>query len=224
MLIITNLIGFMARRRPAATSPTTLTFVAGEFSSNSDTVNAPSGLQAGDLLIMMDWARDSGALPTTAIPTGFTAVTGGNFTSTASGNNRMIASYGISDGTETSFTGMAPGDSNTEKVILAFRPDQPINAVVTSTPLTQGTTGNPTAQVVTASGGTPPLVVLGMYASSGTIDVRTMTPTKTGEVGTATESGYIAYANYNSSPVDTTVDMNDEGAMNMMESFYLSVS
>ena len=86
------------------------------------------------------------------------------------------------------------------------------------------TDGNPSAQVVGASSGTPPLIVIGAYGTTGTVDPRTFSTTKDGEITADSFNAYLAYKIYNSSPQDSSIDMDDEGDANILQSCYLACS
>jgi hypothetical protein len=119
------------------------------------------------------------------------------------------------------------GNQDVRKVLVVFRGNVPI---AVATPNTWGheiTANNPVAQSVTASGGTPPLVVFGGYRSnSAAVDPRTFTvggsPAKDGEVASTSNLSYLAWKIYNSSPADVSVDMDDEGGTNMLQSGYIA--
>jgi hypothetical protein len=192
--------------------------------STANTITWPATLAAGDLAVMVDSgdSTSNGVPPTTVVPSGFTSIVNtANATS-----HRQICSYKILTGSESgSLTGM-DGVDNDRKAMVIFRGSSPIASVTVGSALGQQTTGNPTAQVPAASGGTPPLIVFGAYsaANGGTpVDPRSFTPAKDGEVSPNT-SCYLAWKIYNSAPADVTIDMDDEGAMNILQSFYLQVT
>lgn len=197
---------------------TTLSFQA-DATSTSDTITGPASIAAGDLLVLWDGAHNLSGLPTSVVPTGFTSIVSFNDGS----NDRAIASYKIADGSEASatITGMN-GNISDDKMLYVFRGNQAISSVSALDIASESTAGNPTAQVVNASGGTPPLIVFGCYFVPGAaVDPRTFNPAKDGEITSSTRA-YLAYKIYNSSPADVTVDMDDELDTNMLASFYLS--
>ena len=112
------------------------------------------------------------------------------------------------------------GTSQNRKVLLVFRPNVPANSLsVGPTSVATISDINPVAQTIVATGGTAPLVVIGFYGSSGTIDPRTFTvggsAAKDGEVSESNNL-YAAYKIYNSAPADVVVDMDDEGTDNVV--------
>lgn len=182
------------------------------------TLTVPSGVRAGDLLVFLDRVSTTG-LPTSVVPSGFTtAVTSNDAT-----NVRMITSYKIANGTEggTNITGMTPGDFEDGKALLVFRGNKPIRTASLLDAAGEVTNGNPASQVVNASGGAAPLIVIAGYASNTAVNPRTFTPTKDGEVNPDTLL-YLAYKIYNSGPADVTVDIDDEGNGNGLQSFYIA--
>lgn len=188
--------------------------------STATTITAPAGINAGDLLVLLDYVIDIFSTPTSVVPSGFTSIS-----DVTSGKTRCILSYKKADGTEgsTSLTGMSSGSGTLYKTLVTFRGDVAATTITSNDPGGQATTGNPTAQTVTASGGSPPLVVIGGYASSNNVSPRTMSPAKDGEVGNGTNV-YIAWKIYNSSPADVSVDMDDEGsAVHCLTSCYIEM-
>ena len=211
MLHVNQLNGFGVAQQGALT----LSFLASATSTGS-AITVPATVQAGDLMIYFDFATQLGT-PTTVTPSGFTLI-GSSLAGTVSRSN---LSYKIANGTEasTNITGMNGATTN-NKIMLVFRGSSPIASATPASVAAQYTTGDPTAQVVTSSGGTPPLVVVGQWAlESGAIDPRTFSPTEDGEVG----NGTVHYAKYliqNTAPVDVTVDTDDNGN-NHLRSCYL---
>lgn len=184
------------------------------------TITAPASINAGDLIVLIDYAINATGLPTEVVPSGFTSIS-----SVSSGKTRCILSYKKADGTEgsSSITGMSSNINVMYKVIVTFRGDVAATTITSNDPDGEATTGNPTAQTVTASGGSSPLVVIGGYASNNNVNPRTMSPAKDGEVGSSTVA-YIAWKIYNSSPADVSVDMDDEGsAVHCLTSCYIEM-
>lgn len=222
--------GFIA----AAARLTQITQVLSATSNESATITAPVGIQAGDLLVMLDYAGALGPLPTEVIPTGFTSIA-----SITTGTQRFIASYKLADGTEggTSITGMNPStlDGNATKIMAVFRGNIPATLITLVDVGSEITTGNPAAQTVTAATGVAPLVVIGAYGCgpSGLVNPRTFTvggsPAKDGELNAFADGAYsdvdawLAWKIYNASPADVVVDMDDEST-NALVSAYLQMS
>lgn len=183
--------------------------------SSAETITVPAGVIAGDLLVLLDNAQGA-TVPTTVIPSGFTSI--GNIND--GGQARQILSYKIADGSEASalLTGM--NSTSETKALYVFRGN---TRILSASPLSvngQATTGNPTAQTVTAGAGVVPLVVIGGYGANAAVSPRTMTPAKDGEINSSTVM-YLAYKIYNISPADVSVDMDDEG-INYLQSCYIS--
>lgn len=203
------------------------------------TITGPAGITAGNLLVMVDlvWG---GSSPTTAVPTGFSAIS--NVTNS---NRRQILSYKVADGTEAgaTLTGMTAGAFITRKSLICFRGGKKITTASSNDP--DGIlTADPSAQTITSGSGTAPLVVIGAYTShmtsvgtTGPIDPRTFTvsgsPAKDGEFeNTGTNSSdlwssvWIAWKVYfhNQTPANVVVDMENEGSANGLQSCYIAVS
>ncbi len=217
MFEISHLNGFGAFSAPIITQALSST-------STASTIAVPSGVRAGDLMVLLDSSYNAGSAASTVIPSGFTSLS--NLTLTSF---RQIVSYKKADGTEGggNLTGVNASDDN-NKALYVFRLSNPASSVTPSTPNGQAVGGDPTAQVVSASSGVAPLVVLGAYGAqiAGVISPRTFTvggiDAKDGEINPSS-SAYLAYKIFNSLPQDVTVDMEDEVG-NILQSFYIQMA
>lgn len=139
-------------------------------------------------------------------------------------------SYKLAVGTEggTTLTGMA-GAVFAAKILTVFRPSIAATALTVGSVAEEGINGDPGGHVVAASGGTPPLIVFGRYSNADLFDQnispRTFSPAADGELQPSLiNSFYLKYKIYNSSPANVTVDMGDENAGTILQSFYLAVT
>lgn len=189
--------------------------------STGTTIAWPATLAAGDLAVLVDSADSTldGVPPSTVVPSGFTSIV-----NTANGtSHRQICSYKILTGSESGSLSGMNGVDNDRKAMVIFRGSSPITSVSVGSATGQQTTTNPTAQVPAASGGVAPLIVFGAYFATSAVSPRNFTPAKDGEVNPSTNL-YLAWKIYNSAPADVTIDMDDEGILNILQSFYLQVS
>ena len=225
MFMVNHLIGFGA----GGEALTTLTQVLSATDNDGAAFTLPVGIVAGDLIIVWDYAAGI-TLPADATPSGFTQV----LTVTDGTNVRAKLSFKIAVGTESgaSVNGLN-GDVREGKLTYVFRGNAPIAVATPADTATELTGGNPAAQTVNASGAAVPLVVVGCYttATGGTVDPRTFTvggsAAKDGEITVNPAGGgnmYLAFKIYNSSPADVVVDMDDEGAGNVLASCYIACS
>lgn len=210
----------------AAAPLTELDFLTSASVADSTTITGPATIQAGDLLVISDVVYLKSGTPTSVVPADFTAAQ--NFTGV---NGRLILSYKIATGAEASasITGMTMNGTTLfgSKIMFVFRGNTPITTASDASGGAEGTTGNPAAQNVAASGGTPPLVILAAYATRGAIDPRTFSPAKDGELQrTAINSvdHWLAYRIYETAPANTSIDMDDEGGNNILVSRYIQVA
>lgn len=200
---------------------TSVAFFASNSIGGSTTITVPAGVIAGDLIVMFDRCGNPTTIPAAVVPTGFTQISNLSLNSTT--DYRVVVSYKVADGTEggTTITGIAATGFR-QKSLAVFRPNG--KATVSLSPAVGGQIldGNPTAQTVSSNGQAGPLIVFGCYGSSGAIDPRAFTPTKTGEVAQS-NTMYLAYGIYNTTTVgnDVIIDMDDEGNGNTLVSFYL---
>jgi hypothetical protein len=198
---------------------TTLSFRSSD-TSTAATIVGPADIEAGDILILSDLAVNKTGVPTEVVPTGFSIISSINDVS----NIRQILSYKIADGSEASasLTGM-DGNQSDSKILAVFQGDVSISSVTVQDVNGEMTDGNPTAQVKDASGGLVPLIVLGAYASAGGVNPRTWTGGTASELSQGT-AHFLLYEIFNSSPADITIDMDDEGSDNGLQSSFVEAS
>lgn len=196
---------------------TALSFV-NSSTSTAATIVLPA-LQAGDIIVLFQEA-DGPSVPAGVTPTGFTNIA--NLTDTL--DYRVMVDWKIAVAADNgaTITGMN-GVSDDRKIAVVFRPDADLITATLFSVATQYTSGNPTAQNVTSTNGPIPLVVIGCYFCTYVLDPRTFSPAADGEVANSTAM-YLKYKIYNSSPADTSVDMDNEGSGNYLISFYISVN
>lgn len=213
MLILNRLSGFGAGGRASLTE---ITLVDESASNYITTISVPSGVQAGDLIILADYANDN-SVPTKVIPPGFTEIASPNDGS----STRFTVSYKIADGTETSITGQ--DGSEFVKRLAILRGDKPIASVSAGGVQTEGPTdSNPAGISITASSGAAPLLVVGFYGNvDTTIDPRSFTPAADDEAGST--NVWMKWRFDAASPQNTTVDMDDEGYANTLIACYLEL-
>lgn len=200
---------------------TTLSFIDSVTTDNSF-LTTMAGINPGDLLIWYDYTVYASSV---VVPTGFTQI---GTTLSVTDEVDVVTAYKIAIGNEssTSILGMN-GYYVEQKILLQFRGDLAINSITVQDVSQQITDGNPAAQVCNASGGAVPLIVIGTYSTfDATVDPRTFSTTADGEISIdgPFNDQYIKYKIYNSSPADTTIDMDDENVENSLQSFYLEVS
>jgi hypothetical protein len=204
----------------AGGGPTSLAFQDDAYSSGQ-TIDITGLTQAGDLIILSDFAFSTNGPPTLVTPADFT-----NWINIAGSFLRLAASYKIAAGDETTLTGMIGTGSHVEDKILAiFRPDNPISSITASTPTSEVTSGNPSAQNINADGdGTLPLIAFGLYANGAlsAVDPRTMSPAATAELnGGVVNYHYLKYQIQNAALADVSIDEDDEGNDNMLAGGFL---
>lgn len=200
--------------------------VLGEGPSDpGDTISVPAQVKAGDLLVLVDYVFNATvSLPAAVVPSGFTQVA-----SSASARSRVITSYKLADNDDASSTVTGMTSTLTKhKILAAFRPNSPAKSITLSGVGTQNEDGNPAALVIPSSVGKAPFVVFGVYTSDGAVDPRVMDPAKDGEISSSPgiDLCWLAWKIFNAkdAPADVTIDMDDEGAPNIMHGFYIEMS
>lgn len=216
---------------------TSISFVDSATEDSSASITAPADIDAGDLLVLLDSCFLQNATPDTVVPDGFTSIINTSHSvSIGEGNTlriRQIASCKLAEGDEgsTSITGMDEslfGFQTQCKILLVFRPSRPATEITVADAEGNATSGNPASQTATASGGTAPLIAFGCYGAQASISPRTMSPAKDDEESVTGSPAsqpnlWIAWKIFNSSPEDVTVDMDDEGNLQCLQSFYIEM-
>jgi hypothetical protein len=195
------------------------------ITATTQTIGPVSSIREGDLLVLFDIANGAAPQPVTVLADGFAQLF--NMVS-GTGNTRVIGSYKIADGAEsyTALTGMN-GVSSNQKILAVYRKHLvPISSIAVATTTPEfNTGGNPTPQVIPAGAMATPCIAFGCYASgtpAAPIDPRTFTPTKDREhTVTSGFTMYLASKIFNVSSEDVTIDMDNEGAANILAGFVL---
>lgn len=205
-----SMLHLLAALMPKGAAARTLTFIDSAVSSGAS-ITIPAAALENDIAFLADFSGDGSD---NVLPSGFTSLANG----TAEGDVRLRTSYrvlGSSPG-GTSVTGM---DGTTDsKVMLIFRPSL-VATVAVPTWASDGRSGDPANQTVTASGQVAPLVVIGVAATSGTPSFNVQTPAFD---ATATQGGIIVgYTIYNELPQNHTIGMADLGSRNVLQSGYI---
>jgi hypothetical protein len=216
-----------ARRRSGGFTSLEFFTSTTDSGASTDTLTLPGGIAAGDIIILCarDKRNSNSTPPSEVAPTGYTPMY--SFTDPGSDSTRVIFSYRIADGTETVIPTYTNNKSNTRRIVLIFRPNGTVSNVTPAAFLSQNTSGNPSPQVITSGSGAAPLIVFGFYLNNtgsyeaGTeVNPRTQTPAFDAEIS-HTNWLWFCYHIYNSSPANKTIDMDDEGTLNMLASFYV---
>lgn len=182
--------------------------------SNTQTIAWPGGIASGDLAVLVEMSRSTTGPISNSTPSGFT-----NQYADAIGSfpqPKFMVHTKVCAGSETGNITGIPGSHSIGKVLLIFSGG--ISTVTRSSTWSYVFEfENPSAQSVTASGGTPPLVVIGAASSeSSTPSFSTASPAFDGEI-TATNLR-VGYKVYSSAPSNHSVDMDDLGNQNVLSS------
>jgi hypothetical protein len=174
----------------------------------------PASIQAGDLIVIGNWARNNIGAPALSTPSGFTVIVDQDSTPS---NTRVNAWYKIAAGTEggTNVGGTNGGVEN-NRWCLVFRGDVPIASVNISSLHVEQNDNAPTNQTVTA--GQSPLVVIAGYRSSGNVTTRGFSPAEDAEI-TPSTIAFVKRKIFNGVPVNETISMADFGNVNTLFSF-----
>jgi hypothetical protein len=205
-----------------------VTSQTGSFTTSQLTISHPVGVVAGDLLVFFHYTWDNDSDYVNSYPTNFSPIYTDQYSYTTSTHLAIAVSYRVLPDLNTFITPVPLGTLTdaSHYTSLYFRPSNGISSVVISAPVNQNTTGDPTAQTVSASGVAPAIIVFGnVQIVSGTPAFNVASPAFDGTVlstaATNTEA-ITGYKIYNSNPQNHTIDMADLGT-NRLTSFYLAV-
>lgn len=218
MLMQAKMQGMMVGRQSTAAALTTISYIGHTTSTSSSdsTLTASSDILEGDFLLWFQGAGITG-LPSAVEPTDFTLIQN----QAAASATRAIASYKIADGSEASASYSIMAENRGVRLSV-YRGDIPFTSATINSKNTQGTSGDPTSQSCTAGSGTPPLIVFGLYfGGAAAVSPRTITPGTWDNEGPGSRV-YLNHLIFNSSPVNQSIDMDDEGAANTLISFYVT--
>lgn len=188
--------------------------VYGSDQSQSQTITIPAGTPQGALIVIFDYSSISGLDPSAVTPSGYT-----KFVDLLANQRRMTFLYKVADGTEGGVAVSLMAGASLEKKVVVFSTGKTSPTITISTPATEQTNGDPSAQVVSASAGTGSTVVICGMASQNVFTY------------TSTESMTELYTSrdwvkmlYRITGADNTFNMSDGGTDNKCASFYISVS
>lgn len=206
--------------RGSGNAPLTSISYIDSTTSSTNTITGSASILQGDFLLLWDCAN-GGSLPASTYPSGDGFSLASDF-SDGVNNHRCIISYKIASGTEASgsFTGM-DGSSAERKILAVFRGDVKFTSATFNDLSTAIGSSNPASQNCSAASGAAPLIVFGLYWSTGAVTTRSISPgSYTGELSSTTRQ-YMNYLIYNSSPASQDIDMGDDG-INGLASFYVT--
>lgn len=216
-----NSDGIQLVLKPTGQVRPTISFVTSATAASIDSTSrlvAPSGIQAGDLLVWSDYVPNYSS---GTVPSGFTQI----ILTTATAVNHRTA-YKIADGTEsgTTITGMTGTDF--VNALLVFRGTRPFTAASFNTwngassdaDVASQTVASPTVAVVIAAAGA--------RSATANIAFTTQSPTFDGVISNIS-SGSVAlsvgYKINNGGDFTQVVDVGDSGSRNTLHSGFIAV-
>jgi hypothetical protein len=194
---------------------------------NSATKTIPAEAAVGDLALLFDTAfSQGGSVPATAVPADFTSLKNDTILGSNGGVRAIVSAKKLVGGDPGSGVTGLSGGTQSRYIFTILRPDAAFVGFTSNDADGQGTSGNPSPQTISAgSAATKPVVVWAHWYGTNFVDPRTASPAMT-EVEGSSLAHFAKYKVYNSadSPQDHTVDMDDEGSENILQSGYLTFS
>jgi hypothetical protein len=209
----------------SSVSLSNLTFVSNTTSTTAG-VTIPSDFAEGDIAVLFQYARGSGAYGG-GTPTGWTLVAN-NRTTTGTGGTWGHISYKkmASGDPGTSATGGITGGQEQAKIMIGFRPNAPVTTVTISSLNQFAGTSDPADQTVTDPG-TKPFIYFAHYVCGQGVFARSSNATMTEitSAAAATTEQFVRYLQYNVGDTSQNISVDEDGANNnVLQSFALSVS
>jgi hypothetical protein len=213
-----------------AASDVTLTFVAASYANGSLTIGMPAGAQAGDIVFVIDRLTGTGNIaafrtPLTSSGNSFTAHQTTNAGSASTFMGCRISSRVLVAGELGTITNLINNVTTTSHRTIAvlFRPSTAITSTTYTSTGGESTTGNPAVQTVSVSSQPQAAVAMAVYTGQSAVDPRTSGISMNELVDSGVTTFYVKYKLYASGDTRTnfTVDMDDEGVANLLQSFYV---
>lgn len=183
----------------------------------------PDATEEGDMLLTVVW----GNLNQSYSPSGWAMIFDNLWVADQTGGRVRVLARIAQEGDAGDLMEVPPSqavDAGTEWFIVhtLLRANRSLTSVFSGQGKTVGTStsGNPSARTISSGGGTPPLMAIGLYTSTGTINPRSMSPEKDGETNLGSGRGYLAWKYFLKDPVNVVIDMSDEGNANNLGGAY----
>ena len=213
---------FLHRTGLVFARPSSVAFVT-STTSTAATISAPASVNAGDLLVLFDLAISGISPVTNVVPSGFTQIA----TDATLTTSRTTISYKIADGSEGSATLTGMDSTFEAKVLLQFRANIQIQSVTAQDVSLISTSGSPSSESITASGGAAPLIILAYYGSDKPVALTFTGATPDGTITNSTTlDNVVKHLSYNAgeTPVDITIGVGNGDSVNFLGGMYIELS
>jgi hypothetical protein len=210
-----------------------LTYVAKAAENQGNTSTAlVAGAQAGDLLLIENYAKNSSGTPVETVPLldgAFTNLYTDNASPGGTADVRVTFSYRVLTAADVVAGTITNLMTSTVETLFQwlFRPNVPVEGIEVLFAANTGTSSNPAGYSgIAVASETRCVVIIGCYQSDGAVSPRTFTPAADQEVNDTVTSPTTRYSKmklYNTAPQDTTIDMDDEGGENVLSALAVAV-
>lgn len=191
--------------------------------STSSTIVIPAGAQIGDLAVLIDQADTNFGPPSQVIPTDWTLIDGNFFNDV-----RTVSSYKFLEAGDpgATITGMN-GNNSDCKVMLVFKGVHGTALTINDHAIQANNNSGISPQTINASDATERRVIVigasGIESTFGGTEFVTESPAFDDIVDANSEQLIVGYSIYNGEADDHTIDMDNSGAGNYLESFYITI-
>jgi hypothetical protein len=193
----------------------------GQSTGTTNSITFPAGIQPNDLAIIYNYVRQSSG-GTAVTPSGFTTIRDSGYGPSPEAGT--TTSWKILDGSEGAPLSGSIGSSATRWIMAVFRPDNPIQSIVSTFVGETLNWQNPAVLTFTIAGTEGPLLLLCSSGSTGSITGKTWSPAQTA-LTTASSTYQASYYLYDEgqTAVDHTYDTGDSGDANINQCSYLTI-
>jgi hypothetical protein len=209
----------------------TLTFVDANYANGSVSILMPTGAQAGDIVFVIDRLTGTGniaAFRTPFIGSSANPFTEHQTTNAGSATTFMgcrISSRVLTAGALGTISNLINNATSTahRTIAVLFRPSSAITSVTYTSTGGESTTGDPAVQTVSVSSQPQAALAMAVYTGQSAVSPRTSGITMSELVDSGVTTFYVKYKLYTTgeSRTNFTVDMDDEGVANLLQSFYV---
>lgn len=189
--------------------------------TGGNTVTCFANVYAGDLLLAINGAEGTSALPAKVIPTGFTEIRADLFN-----YFRNVISFKLANGSESNTVlNLMTGNNYQQCLLLRFRGNVPIKTATPAGAVGIATASDPSPLTITCTSGVRPVIAFGAFTAYDGLTGLSFTPAVDAAINPYAED-YVGWKCF--SPDDAlqnvVIDIAQSGAMQMMQGFYFNIT
>lgn len=189
--------------------------------TGANTITCFSNVFAGDLLLAINGAESSNALPAKVIPTGFTEIRADSIN-----YFRNVISYKLANGSESNTVlNLMTSNGYQQCTLLRFRGNVPIKTATPASPVGIATASDPSPLTITCASGVRPVIAFGAFTAYNGLVGLSFTPAVDAAISPYAED-YVGWRSFKpDDPLQNVViDLASSGDVQMMQGFYFNLT